>query len=321
MKIAIIGYSGLVGSEMLQLVESKIKYDDIFLVGRPDKRTDNTIVSIDGKEYNRYSFNKELFDDVDYVLLAVDSLTAKNYCNELKSRHCVMIDNSSAFRKEPDIPLVVPEINFNTISQQDKIIANPNCSTIILLTAIHNIHKKYNIKRLDVSTYQAVSGAGKQGIDELMSQFKYKNHEDISTDVFGTISAFNVFSTDYDLDSELNNNEELKMKNETNKILNDNIEMYTTCVRVPTLRCHVLTVTVTLESYTTLHNFKNVLRDSESVKLVNEFPEPIHCSQKDDVFVGRVRGSKNMFQMVVAGDQIRKGAALNAVKILEKLIY
>lgn len=321
--ISIIGYSGLVGDEMLKLVEERIPYNKLLLIGTPKDGKNVYTKKIRGKEYIIHTFNHSLFDDIDYVLLGVDKFTAYQYCGLLSSKKCICIDNSSAHRLFSHIPLIVPEINFEDINlKKSKIIANPNCSTIILLSAIHNIHKYCKINRLDVSTYQAVSGAGKNGLSELNEQVqKHSEISKLNFPVFGTQALFNVFSTDYELNEKQQNSEENKIIKESSKILKDNFDIYPTCVRVPTLRCHVLSVTLTVNNPHSKEQIIEFIKMNPTVKVIDKFPEPKDYEGTDYVIIGRLRVYKNIIQMIVLGDQIKKGASLNAVNILQKLIF
>lgn len=329
MKIAIIGVTGSVGKEMLNCIDKlKIKFTELKLYASENSK--NKIIKFMSKDYKLKTVNSETFNDLDVALFAIDSDLSKKYYEYAKNSKCLIIDNSSAFRMNPNIPLVIPEINYHMINENTKLIANPNCSTILLLLSLSKIYEKYGINRIIVSTYQAASGAGIKGMNELNNQYKeFSNGNIKSTKEFGRQYVNNIFSHNsaIDLDNGYNQ-EELKMINETKKILNNNkINISATCIRVPVLRAHCESINITLDRKASYENFISCLSSTKGIELVddrinNKFPEPIDASNKFDVLVGRVRKDLGQtedlgYELFISGDQILKGAALNAVQILK----
>lgn len=316
--IAIIGATGLVGQEALQIIlEKKINYDEIFLFAS-SRSVGNKITVLD-KEFTIKAYDKELFKKINYVILATSAEHSIQYYNDLKDFDCYIIDNSSAFRMNSNVPLVIPEVNFNDI-KQSKLIANPNCSTIILLKVLNNL--KGLISRIDVSTYQAVSGKGVHGFNELDRQTtQYVNNCSLTNSCFDTQCLFNVFPACSNINNDGYNSEELKIINETEKIFKKKIDIFPTCIRVPTFRSHVESVTLTFTDMVSKLFIIQKLKSTNGIKVIDSFPEPIMSQNKDEVFVGSFRQqSPQTCQFVISGDQIRIGAALNAVNIIEKLI-
>lgn len=247
--------------------------------------------------------------------------TSKKYASIAVKNGCIVIDNSSAFRMDKNVPLVVPEVNPEDIKLHKGIIANPNCSTIQAVLPIKSLDDKYNVKRIIYSTYQAVSGAGRLGIDDLKNKTSNKFPYPIYNNCLPHIDTF--LENGY-------TKEEEKMINETRKILHKpNLKITATCVRVPVINCHCESINLELEKefdikdiYKTLENFKNITI-IDNIK-ENKYPIPTKVSGKDNVFVGRIRRDysiKNGLNLWVVADNIRKGAATNAIQILEKLLY
>lgn len=329
MKIAIIGVTGSVGKEMLNCIDKlKIKFTELKLYASINSK--NKIIKFMNKDYKLKTVNSETFNDLDVALFAIDSDLSKEYYKYAKNSRCLIIDNSSAFRMNPEIPLIIPEINSHIITENTKLIANPNCSTILLLLSLSKIYEKYGISRIIVSTYQAASGAGIKGMNELNNQYKEFLNENIkSTQEFGRQYVNNIFShnSGIDLDNGYNQ-EELKMINETKKILNNNkINISATCIRVPVLRAHCESINITLDRKAPYEDFISCLRSTKGIEIVddrinNRFPEPINASNKFDVLVGRIRKDLGQtedlgYELFISGDQILKGAALNAIQILK----
>lgn len=335
-KLAIIGCTGAVGLEIIEILNKKLDlyhYDDIKLISSKSSAGEKIIIR--EKEYLIEELNEKTFIGVDFAILAVSSdlaIDCINYRNATNSK-CVIIDNSSAFRMNIDVPLLIPEINMD-VYRGENTIANPNCSTIIMLMALAPLHKVNKIVQIDVSTYQASSGAGLIGMQELLSQTK-AYVENVSLEkymqVFKKQYVLNAFSHNSGIDMDTKfNEEEIKMILETKKILSDSdIIINPTCVRIPTLRSHMESITVKFNDSFSVDQINDILDKFDGVKIYdfpekNQFPEPVITQNKDEVYVGRIRQSYHkddkVFQMLISGDQIRKGAALNALQIYAKLL-
>ncbi|MGE4588891.1 MAG: aspartate-semialdehyde dehydrogenase, partial [Acidaminococcaceae bacterium] len=299
-------------------------------------RSAGTEIPFMGKKYIVEEATSESFKDIDIALFAGGSISTEFAPYAVKAG-AVVIDNSSAFRMDPEVPLVVPEVNPQAILKHKGIIANPNCSTIIMVMALKPIYDLAKIKRIIVSTYQAVSGAGKEGIDELTNQVKaYSEGKEMEAKILPSASlekhypiAFNLIpQIDIFLDN-LYTKEEMKMVNETRKILEDyDMKITATTVRVPVYRSHSESVNVELEKDLDLAAIKDAISNFPGVQMQDDpqkqiYPMPIFTSDKNDVYVGRLRrdeSAENSFNMWVVGDQIRKGAALNTLQIAETMI-
>ncbi len=330
MKLIIVGATGAVGLEIIKILEThNIPYNDLDLVA--SESSVNTPFEIKGIEYHTTTLTPNTFVGADYAILAVSSELSKK-CVELRDKSdssCIIIDNSSAFRMDKNVPLIIPEIN---MTYGTKIIANPNCSTILMLMVVSPLYRENKITQIDVCTYQAASGAGLKGMEELMSQAQsYITGNELSTECFGRQYIFNAFSHNSPIDPHSGfNGEEIKMIKETKKILeDDDIIINPTCIRIPTLRSHMESLTIKFENPTTVDEIRGNLFFSPGVTVYdnpkqNQFPEPIVTQEKDDVYVGRIRQSYHndptVFQLILSGDQIRKGAALNSIQIYESLI-
>jgi len=333
--VAILGATGAVGQEFLKLIEERnFPFAELRLLA--SSRSAGTEIPFMGKKYIVEEATSESFRDIDIALFAGGSISTEFAPYAVKAG-AVVIDNSSAFRMDPEVPLVVPEVNPQAILKHKGIIANPNCSTIIMVMALKPIYDLAKIKRIIVSTYQAVSGAGKEGIDELTNQVKaYSEGKAMEAKILPSASlekhypiAFNLIpQIDIFLDN-LYTKEEMKMVNETRKILEDyDIKITATTVRVPVYRSHSESVNVELESDLDLAAIKDAIAKFPGVQLQDDpqnqiYPMPIYTSDKNDVYVGRLRrdeSAENSFNMWVVGDQIRKGAALNTLQIAETMI-
>lgn len=330
--VAVVGAKGAVGYEMIKILEERK-----FPVGefRPfgSARTKGQSVEFAGKNYQirELSFNQAEFEGIDIVLSSPGASISKKFAPFAVAAGAVIVDNTSAFRMDPKIPLVVPEINGKEIKKHHGIIANPNCSAIIMLMAIAPLHRKNRIKRVICATYQSTSGAGGKAMKELETQTRdYLDGKPLKKEIFPHQIAFNLFSHNAAVDETTGyNGEELKMIEESRKILNDSkIKIVTMCVRVPIFRAHSEAIFLEFEKPMTDEQARRILEKAPGVKIIddrkaNHFPMPIEASGKDDVLVGRIRkdlSSKNGLALFVAGDQLRKGAALNAVQIAEQLI-
>ena len=333
--VAILGATGAVGQEFLKLIEERnFPFAELRLLA--SSRSAGTEIPFMGKNYIVEEATSESFKDIDIALFAGGSISTEFAPYAVKAG-AVVIDNSSAFRMDPEVPLVVPEVNPHAILKHKGIIANPNCSTIIMVMALKPIYDLAKIKRIIVSTYQAVSGAGKEGIDELTNQVKaYSEGKEMEAKILPSASlgkhypiAFNLIpQIDVFLDN-LYTKEEMKMVNETRKILEDyDMKITATTVRVPVYRSHSESVNVELEKDLDLAAIKDAISKFPGVQLQDDpqnqiYPMPIYTSDKNDVYVGRLRrdeSAENSFNMWVVGDQIRKGAALNTLQIAETMI-
>ena len=324
MRIGILGATGAVGRQMLDcLIEQEIPVDDLVLLA--SKKSAGQIIKFKGKDYMVREVNHDSFESLDVVLGASSNEVAKQYKDDIVNAGAVFIDNSSAFRMDDDVPLVVPEINGNDVKKHKGVISNPNCSTIITLMAINAINKLSKVKVMIASTYQAVSGAGKGGIDELNNEI---NDIDYKPSVFPYTIAYNCIPCIGSLKDNLYTSEEMKMENEGKKILhNDDLRVTCTCVRVPVLRSHCISVSLKCERALSVTEVREALSKEDGVILYddvldNKYPMPLVTSNQDKVYVGRIREDRVLeggISLFCSGDQIRKGAASNAVQIIKCL--
>lgn len=324
-KLAIVGATGLVGRTVLKILEEKDLpiYEYVLF---SSKKSAGTIINFKNKDYVVRELTENSFctEHFDFVIFSAGGETSKKYAPIAAQNGCVVIDNSSAFRMEENVPLVVPEVNSEDLKLHKGIISNPNCSTIQAVLPIKALDEKYKVKRIIYSTYQAVSGAGRYGIEDLENGHKNmplkKFPHPIYNNCLPHIDAFNKDGY---------TKEEQKMINETKKILhNPDLKITATCVRVPVLNCHCESINLEFEQqfdikdvYTTLENFENICVMDNPKE--NIYPIPTNISGKDSVFVGRIRRDfsvENGLNLWVAADNVRKGAATNAIQILEKLI-
>lgn len=324
MKIGILGATGAVGRQMLDcLIEQEIPMDDLVLLA--SKKSAGQIIKFKDKDYEVKEVNHDSFKGLDVVLGASSNEVAKQYKDDIVKAGAVFIDNSSAFRMDDDVPLIVPEINGSDVKKHKGVISNPNCSTIITLMAINAINKLSKVKVMIASTYQAVSGAGKGGIDELNNEI---NDIDYKPSVFPYTIAYNCIPCIGSLKDNLYTSEEMKMENEGKKILhNDDLRVTCTCVRVPVLRSHCISVSLKCERVLSVNEVKEALSKEDGVILYddvldNKYPMPLVTSDQDKVYVGRIREDRVLeggISLFCSGDQIRKGAASNAVGIIKCL--
>ena len=320
---AIVGATGLVGTTFLKVLQEKnLKIDEYYLFasknskGKKVKFMDNEYVI----EELTHETPKRGFT---YALFSAGATISKEYAKEFIEYGTTVIDNSSAFRMDEDVPLIVPEVNFDAI-KDSKLIANPNCSTIQAMLPLYVLDKHYGIKRVVYSTYQAVSGAGKKGIDDLINTSYGFSENKFPHKIYNNcLPHIDVF------ESNGYTKEEMKMVNETRKILNKpNLKVTATCVRVPVMNSHSESINVELETPFDLQDLKQKLALFDGIVLLDEpklniYPLNTFADNKDEVFVGRVRNDEsieNGINMWVVADNIRKGAASNAVQILERLI-
>lgn len=324
MKIGILGATGAVGRQMIDcLIEQEIPVDDLVLLA--SKKSAGQIIRFKDKDYEVKEVNHDSFKGLDVVLGASSNEVAKQYKDDIVKAKAVFIDNSSAFRMDDDVPLIVPEINGNDVKKHKGVVSNPNCSTIITLMAINAINKLSKVKVMIASTYQAVSGAGKGGIDELNNEI---NDIGYKPSVFPYTIAYNCIPCIGSLKENLYTSEEMKMENEGKKILhNDDLRVTCTCVRVPVLRSHCISVSLKCERALSVTEVREALSKEDGVILYddvldNKYPMPLVSSNQDKVYVGRIREDRVLdggISLFCSGDQIRKGAASNAVQIIKCL--
>jgi aspartate-semialdehyde dehydrogenase len=329
--IAIVGATGAVGREFIGCIESRgIAVKSLKLLA--SARSAGKTAPFRGQDLVIEELTDDSFEGVDIALFSAGSGISKHYAPLAVKAGAVVVDNSSAFRMDPDVPLVVPEINARRIAGHKGIIANPNCSAITALVPLWPIHQKNPIKRLIISTYQAASGAGAAAMQELVDSTRaYLDGKPFTPKVMPHPYAFNVFNHNTAIDPETGyNDEETKVIRETKKILEDDtIAIGVTCVRVPVLRAHSESITFECENPITEDDVRAILSEAPGVKIVddrarNYFPMPIDASGQGDVLVGRIRKdlsdpSGKSIAIFVAADQLLKGAALNAVQIAELL--
>lgn len=329
--VAVVGVTGAVGQEFLRVLEKRnFPYEKLTLLA--SKRSAGKKIQYRGKEYIVQELTENSFEGVDIALFSAGGSITKIFAPAAVKAGAIVVDNSSAYRMDPETPLVIPEINPEDVKKHKGIIANPNCSTIILLMAVYPIHRINPIKRIVVSTYQAASGAGAAAMEELRTQAQdYLSGKEIKVEAFPYPIAFNAFSHNSSMDPENGyNQEEVKMIKESWKILHNNdIVISPTCIRIGTFRAHAESVHLELENPADLGAIRRALEEFPGVKVVddrekNYFPMPIEASDNDDVFVGRIRKDfcrkdGREIDLFCCGDQILKGAALNAVQIAELL--
>jgi len=330
MKVAIVGASGAVGQEFLRvLAERNFPIDDLMLFG--SHRSAGRKYEFRGKEYEvKLLQHGDDFKDVDIAFTSAGAGTSKEFAEDITRYGAVMIDNSSAFRMDEDVPLVVPECNAaDALNRPRGIIANPNCTTIMLVVVLQPLEAISHIRRIHAATYQAASGAGLAAMDELFAQCRQAlAGEEVNVEKFPHQLAFNMIpQVDVFLDNDYTK-EEMKMYHETKKIMHSDVDLSATCVRVPSLRSHSESVWIETETPIAAEAARAALAAAPGVTLVDDpakgqYPMPLHTAGKDDVYVGRIRqdlANANGLTFWLTGDQIRKGAALNAVQIAEYLI-
>ena len=333
--VAILGATGAVGTEFLQLMEERnFPFAELRLLA--SARSVGTKIDFMGKTYTVEEATEHSFEGIDIALFAGGSVS-KFFAPHAVKAGAVVIDNSSTFRMDPEVPLVVPEINPEAILRHKGIIANPNCSTIIMVRALKPRHDLAKIKRVVVSTYQAVSGAGKEGIDELLDETRaYLEDRPMEPKILPSASlekhypiAFNLIPQIDVFKENLYSKEEMKMIDETRKIMEDpEMRITATTVRVPVFRSHSESVNVEFEKDLDLEAMREAIRKFPGLQLMDDpqeqvYPMPLETSGQDDCYVGRLRrdfSNPNTFNFWVVGDQIRKGAALNTLQIAETMI-
>ena len=327
MKFAIIGATGNVGRKTIDILEkSKLDIKELHLVASKNslgkkikfKGNDLTVVVLDNFD----------FEKADITFFAAGSSIAEKYAKKA-SQKTIVIDNSKFFRMDKDVPLIVPEVNSEDIKKHKNIIANPNCSTIQMVLALSQLHKKFNITRVVVSTYQAVSGAGKAAMDELMSQTKdFLDKKKVKSKNFTKQIAFNLIPHIDVFVEDGYTKEEWKMENETKKILSEKIKVSATCVRVPVITSHSESVNVEFEKNYNIDEVKKLLSETSGCKLVDEHVDggyitPLEAQDDFKTYISRVRkdrSNEKAINMWIVSDNLLKGAALNSVQIAETLV-
>jgi len=329
-KTAILGATGAVGTEFLRILEQRdFPLDDLRLLA--SHRSAGKTRTFRGAELVIEEVSAKSFQSVDLVLASAGGSVSKQFAPIAVAAGCVVVDNTSAFRMDPDVPLVVPEVNPEDIARHRGIIANPNCSTIIMNVPVWPLHKVRPIRRIIVSTYQAASGAGARAMDELAEGTRAAlDGKPFTPKVLPHPAAFNVFSHNSDIGPDGYNVEESKMVLETRKIFHaPDLLVAATCVRVPVMRAHTETINLEFVDPVTEDEAREILAGADGVKIVDDreqnfFPMPLDATGADEILVGRIRQDISQpdgrgIEMFVSGDQIRKGAALNAVQIAERL--
>lgn len=324
MKVAIIGATGLVGGKMIQVLkEQKLRLDEIIFAA--SEKSVGKKISFQGEELTVISVEDAIEKKPDIAIFSAGAEASLKYAPQFAANGTYVIDNSSAWRKDPSVPLVVPEINASDINIDNHIIANPNCTTICMLMALAPLHRKYNAKRLVISTYQSVSGSGQKGLNQLVSEQKglksdnpaypHKIHENVIP------HGGNFLENNYTAEEE-------KLVFETNKILHSDIAVTATVVRVPVYGGHSESINIEFENQFDLDDVKEILSETPGVVVCdnpdeNLYPTPLMAYDKDEVFVGRIRRDFSIdkgLNLWVVSDNIRKGAATNAVQIAKYII-
>jgi aspartate-semialdehyde dehydrogenase len=324
MKVAVVGSTGLVGGEMLKVLTER-NFPVTELIPVASERSAGKKIEFKGKEYTVVTMQTAIDMKPDLALFSAGGSTSLEWAPKFAEAGITVVDNSSAWRMDPTKKLVVPEINADALTKEDKIIANPNCSTIQMVVALNPLHEKYKIKRVVVSTYQSVTGTGKKAVDQLMNErngvegemaYKYK----IDLNVIPQIDVF--MDNGY-------TKEEMKMVKETNKIMRDeNIKVTATTIRIPVMGGHSESVNIEFENEFELADIFAILEKAEGVIVVDDptnqkYPMPMDAHGKDEVFVGRIRRDETQpktLNMWIVADNLRKGAATNAVQIGEYLL-
>ena len=327
--VAIVGITGAVGQEMIQCLEKR-DFPIKKLTLLASAKSAGKIFSFKGKEIPVQELTLDSFDDVDIALFSAGGSISKEFAPVAAKSGTVVIDNSSAFRMDPEVPLIIPEINPEATHSNKGIIANPNCTTIVTLMGLNPLHKEWQVRGIIASSYQAVSGSGAQGIEELKNQISAINEgSSVERKVYPHQIAYNVIPQ---VDTFLKNGytkEEMKIENEGRKILgNSTLKASVTCVRVPVYRSHSVSVTAQFASEPDVNKARELINAAPGVSVRDEpdsgiFPTPLDTTEQDECLVGRIRKDivlENALSFWVVGDQVRKGAALNAVQIAELLV-
>ena len=327
-KIAIIGASGAVGKEIIKILEEESVIQNIEeIIPIASKRNANKKINYKNKVFHIQELNENIFNEknIDIAFFSAGSEISKNFVPFALKNKILVIDNTSYFRMDENTPLVVPEVNEKEIFKNRGIISNPNCSTIQLVQVLNPLHENIKIKRVDVSTYQAVSGAGSRGVVSLINETKeiMEGIESRGNSIFPHRIGFNLIPH---IDVFLNNSytkEEMKLVNETHKIMNVSFEISATCVRVPIIRSHSESISIKFNRKTNANEVKEILKNAKNIKLIdnvenNEYPMPYIADSTDYTYVGRIREDnfdKRIIHLWCVADQLRVGAATNALKI------
>jgi aspartate-semialdehyde dehydrogenase len=328
MNIAIVGATGNVGRKTIEILERKnFPIKELYLVASP--RSVGQKVIFKGKEHEIFNLETFDFSKVKITFFAAGGKISEKYAKKV-AKHSIVIDNSSFFRMDDDVPLIVPQVNAKAIKNMKKnIIANPNCSTAQLVIALKPLHDLFNIERIVVSTYQSVSGGGKAPMDELIEQTKlFLENKSIKSKNFTKQIAFNAIPQIDTFADDGYTKEELKMTNETKKILDQNIELSATCVRIPVLVSHAESVNIQFKKPFTLEKVKEALTEADGCKVHDTredggYSTPVEATGKDETFISRIREdktNKNTLNLWIVSDNLLRGAALNSVEIAETLI-
>ena len=330
MNVAIVGISGAVGQELLKVLEERnFPLDELVLFG--SARSAGKTYTFKGKQITVKELKEnDDFRGIDIALTSAGGGTSKKYAETITKHGAIMIDNSSAFRMDDEVPLVVPELNASDLQHIPKnIVANPNCTTIQMVVCLKPIEELSHIRRVHAATYQSASGAGAAAMDELVEQIRQiANNEEVTVDKFPYQLALNLIPQVDVFTDNLYTKEEMKMYNESRKIMHSDIEVSTTCVRVPVMRNHSEALWIETEDELTVEQVQEAMTKAPGVTLVDDpahqkYPMPIDGAGKDDIFVGRIRKdltNPKGIALWCVGDQIKKGAALNAVQIAEHLV-
>lgn len=329
-QLAVVGATGAVGRELIEILEQRqFPVEDITCF--TSARSAGQIQQIGSSSFKNKELNAHTIDSFDFVFMSAGSGTSKTFATSFADLGATVIDNSSAFRMDETVPLIVPEINSEKLVQTQKIFSNPNCTAILLTMVLHPIRMLANVSRVIVSTYQSASGAGAQAMQELLDQtVGYLAGNEPEPRVLPHPYAFNLFSHNTPIDANGYNEEEIKVTNETRRILGmPNLPINVTCVRVPVLRAHAESVTIEFDGVAPSEGaIRDALAGAPGIRVVddrsaNYFPMPRDASGGNDVLVGRIRrdpSHPNAVSLFLCGDQLRKGAALNAVQIAEALV-
>ena len=327
--VAVLGATGAVGQEMMKILAER-NFPVGKLIPLASARSAGKTLKFKGEDVTIQEACDSAFEGVDIVLGAAENDIAQKFAPAIVKAGAVFVDNSSAFRLDPKVPLIVPEINPEDVSWHNGIIANPNCSTIITVTAVNALNKLSPIRTMTASTYQAVSGAGAGGPIELMNEVEaLREGKTYEPKVFSHQIAYNLIPQIGGEQFEGYTSEEMKMQNEGRKIMHlPELRVSCTCVRVPVVRSHSISVSVHFDKPVTVEQAREVLKDAPGVKLVDDlknkqYPMPLDTSDQDIVFVGRIRPDltdDNGLCLWCCGDQVRKGAATNAIQIAELLV-
>ena len=328
MDIGIVGATGNVGRKTLEVLQQKnLNIDNLYLVASPNSAGKQ--LEFNGKKYSIENLETYDFSKAKITFFAAGGKISEQYA-EKAAKHTTVIDNSSYFRMDPEVPLIVPQVNAKDIQKMKKnIIANPNCSTAQLVLVLKPLHDLFKIKRVIVSTYQSVSGGGKAPMDELIQQTKmYLESKEIKSKNFTKQIAFNIIPHIDEFSDDGYTKEELKMTNETKKILDTRIELTATCVRIPVLVSHSESVNIEFEQEFSLDKIKQVLNDSPGCSVIDKkenggYATPIEAAGKNETFISRIREDKtkkNSLNIWIVSDNLLRGAALNSVEIAEVII-